>query len=603
MKSLMSLARCVLIDMGTLCSVDTSRDLTTITVRYEHEGDSFLGITLADFGKAFERSLDQGFVDDAGFSSFKKSRGLPAFLQGFLRQVFCIDSGILLAEPNKSAVYAVRQITLMWAKMAAECSDTRNRKAIESYYQTEKKVEAFTRTYRYDVGLRSSFRRMARLLYGDLFGHLEAKIDEGLLIPRHGPGMTADGRIGNQKWKTDTWTCRMEKVFFMDTYAIPNFGHYESLEDVNVLRPGFEKPVKVVLVPKTMKTPRIIAEEPAHVMYVQQALKDAWYEAVDTGIALCSAFIQFKRESQQLNRELAHQGSVNGELATLDLSAASDSVSIAHVADLLHSFPSLKEAVFASRSTRARLPKGDVIRLWKFASMGSALCFPVEATVFLTVIFCAIERELGRPLSQIDIRQLRGKVRVFGDDIIVPKEYAVPVAEALALYGFEVNHAKSFWTGLFRESCGGDYYAGMDVSIVRLRDSIPDSRKDAQQVIRLVAFRNLMYKSMNWTTARYCDRLLGKILHSYPAVAETSAALGRHSYLGYDSEWEDRHLHSPRVRAWMVRAPLPANAIDGNPALSKVLFYQGEEPQQDGHLVRSGRPKRVNISLGSVQPY
>jgi len=607
-KSLMSLMQAVLADAGTLCSVDTSRDLTTIARRYEHEGDAFFGITLADFGKAFERSLELGQIDNAAFSSFKKARGLPAFLQGFLCLVFDRTTGRLLVDPCPHAVYSVRQITLMWAKMAAECTDDRNRKAILSYHQCETDVKSFTQQYRYNVTARASFRKMARLLFGDLFRTLDEDVCEGRLVPKHGPGKTADRRVGNQKWSLDTWSSRIEKVFPMDHNLIPNPGLWQSLGDVDIREPGTEQPVKVTLVPKTMKTPRIIAMEPTHVMYVQKAIQTRWYELVDSGTVISSMFHGFgdseqDRENHQTkNRDLAMRGSADGSLATLDLSEASDRVSIALVADLLASFPDLKEAVFATRSTRAETPKG-VIRLWKFASMGSALCFPVEAAVFLTVVFLAIQSELKRPLSHVDLRRLRGKVRVYGDDIIVPVEFATPVVEHLEAFGFKVNRSKSFWSGYFRESCGGDYFRGHDVSIVKLRTAIPSSRADVREIVSLVSFRNQMYHAGNWATARHCDRRLGRILRHFPAVADTSPALGRSSYLGYDTEWVDEHLHSPRVRAWMVRAPLPEIPVDDVPALSKILFTQAVEPLSVDHLERSGRPKAVAISLRGMQPF
>lgn len=610
MKSLMSLMQVVLEDMSTLCSVDTNRDLTTIAVRYKHEGDAFFGITLADFGKSFERAIDRGQISDTDFLGFKRVRGLPAFLQGFLRLVFDPIHGALLDEPSHSAIYAVRQITLMWAKIERPCTDARNRKAVNAYIQTEQDVKSFTKRYRYDLTARSSFRRMAGLLFGDLFWALSKDVDEGIMLPSHGPGMTADRRQGNQKWLPETWSSRVEKVYPMDTHLIPNHWHHEVLEGVNVLRPEQEIPVQVTLVPKTMKTPRIIAEEPTHVMYVQKALQNRWYDLFDNGEVLSSAFIQYRKESQELNRELARTGSVNGELATLDLSEASDRVSIAHVADLLHSFPSLREAVFAARSTCARTPTGEVIRLWKYASMGSALTFPLESAVFLTVVFLGIQKALNKPLSHPDIRQLRGRVRIFGDDIIVPKDYASSVVSTLESYGFKVNHNKSFWTGKFRESCGGDYYGGDDVSIIKLRTEIPNSRQNVEEIVSLVDFRNQMYKSLNWTTARWCDRRITRILRYFPAVADTSPALGRSSLLGYDTEKIHERLHSPRVRAWVMRTPLPDNSVDGVAALSKVLFYSASQdpdrdhdPMSKDHLQRSGRPKSAALQLGWKVPF
>jgi hypothetical protein len=599
----------VLAEAGTICGVDTRRDLDTITVRFKHEGDPFLGITLAEFGKAFERALELGFVDNATFQGFRSVRGLPAFLQGFLCQVFDRESGVLLVEPDVNSIQAIRQITLMWAKMEEDCVPVRKAKAVRSYHECESDVRQWTKMYRYDTSMRDDFRRVSRLLFGDLFSDLDRDAQEGRLDPAHGPGQTANKRQGNRKWLLTDWTLRLEKVFPMVDNLLPNPRYWKHLGVVNVREPGAEDPVRVQFVPKTMKTPRVIAMEPHWQMYCQKGIQRKWYEYVDSGHVFSSSFHGFgllddrNNEHQAINRYLARVSSADKSLATLDLSEASDRVSIALVADLLRGFPSLREAVFATRSTRAQTPDGRTSVLWKFASMGSALCFPVEAAVFLTVIFIGIEREFRTQLNRKTLREFIGSVRVYGDDIIVPVNFATAVEQALEAFGFKVNQSKSFRYSNFRESCGGDYFNGYDVSVVRLRSKIPINRKDGSETISMVSFRNQMYIAGWWKTAAYCDGLLTKLLGHYPAVADTSPVLGRLSHLGYDTEWFNKQTHSPRVKGWVARAPLPANAVDGVPALNKVFRNPGIGCQDPKHLIHSGRPKSVGLTLRGVSPF
>lgn len=54
-------------------------------------------------------------------------------------------------------------------------------------------------------------------------------------------------------------------------------------------------------------------------------------------------------------------------------------------------------------------------------------------------------------------------VSVFGDDIICPTDCAKSVTAALVFFGFKLNEEKSFVSGKFRESCGGDYFKGLDM--------------------------------------------------------------------------------------------------------------------------------------------
>jgi len=186
---------------------------------------------------------------------------------------------------------------------------------------------------------------------------------------------------------------------------------------------------------------------------------------------------------------MAREGSHTGSLATLDLKEASDRVSNQLVRRMLENHPWLRAGVDSCRSRRAvvEFPSGrsESIRLGKFASMGSALTFPVEALVFATCAILGIERALGRQLTKKDVHRLRGQVRVYGDDIIVPVEYVHSVNEVLETFGFRVNFGKSYWTGKFRESCGGDYYDGHDVTIVRVRRIFPSSPRNALSVSRL----------------------------------------------------------------------------------------------------------------------
>nr|QDH89759.1 MAG: RNA-dependent RNA polymerase [Leviviridae sp.] len=103
--------------------------------------------------------------------------------------------------------------------------------------------------------------------------------------------------------------------------------------------------------------------------------------------------------------------------------------------------------------------------------MGSALCFPMEAMVFTTLIFLGIQRSLNKPLYPRDLKRYVGSVRVYGDDLIVPVDQVPSVVRTLEHFGARVGSDKSFWTGKFRESCGREYFNGHDVSITRVRQA------------------------------------------------------------------------------------------------------------------------------------
>ena len=594
------------------CCTAATRDCETVSRRFKCEGYSFLTITLANFGKDFEKSLDQGYVERNLFQGFSWKGGLPKFLSGFLALIFEPGTGVLLPEPSYDAIRSVRQLSLMFGKVNIDCSPERVTAAYDSYMQCELEVKRTDRSLDRRLTNRSSddpfnwdqFSRIGSLLFRDMFANIDRDVYYGDIVPKHGPGATAERLSGNRKYQLRTWTNRLEKVFPAREFLIPNDHpkYWDVLSDVDFREPERELPVRVIHVPKTLKTPRIIAIEPTCMQYVQQGLLESFRRNLHSDRVLYS-MIGF--DSQEPNQLLAQKGSLDGSLATLDLSEASDRVSNQHVLELLARHSHLRAGVDACRSRKADVPGHGVIRLAKFASMGSALTFPFEAAVFLTAIFCGIESQLSTQLTRKMINSFEGQVRVFGDDIIIPTDYVHSVIASLEAYGFKVNTNKSFWTGQFRESCGKEYYAGRDVSICRVRHLPPHNRQHADRVISMVSLRNQLYCSGYWQTVRSLDTYLERILKGhFPAVSDSSAVLGRHSFLGYSPEKVDPNLHTPMVKGWSIRSVIPRDTLSGYGALSKYFLKRGQEPSfNEDHLERAGRPLVVNIKLGWSRPY
>jgi len=576
-------------------------DVKTIQGRGKHEGISFLTITLPTFGKDFQYCLDQGFVVPEAFLPFRKTGScLPSFLRGFMEQVFSAGTGVLLDEPNIEAIYAIRQLTLIFSKMLLPCTPERERKAMSDYIQCDKEVN-YVESILPDSDI-SEFGRMGRLLFSDLFTHLDRKIWAEEIVPKHGPGAVAEKLSSNGKYRSTYWTNRLEEVFHVGDFLYPNSRYVcDCYDEIDFLEPGSELPSRVVSVPKTAKTPRIIAIEPSTVQYVQQGILEALMQKIHS--SFLSGFIG--TESQEPNQLLAQKGSRDGSLATLDLSEASDRVSLQLVETLMLNNPLAKRAVLACRSQRASVPGHGIISLSKFASMGSALCFPFEAMVFLTIIFLGIEKEQGHRFSKkSELLDFLGEVRVYGDDLIVPIEYVHTVVDLLEHFGAKVGRSKSFWNGSFRESCGKEFYSGHDVSIVKVRNEFPSHRQCVSELVSLVEFRNQLYYAGCWETASWLDTKIEGLLPFYPTVLPTSPGLGRHSFLGYFSEKECEHLHRPLVKAYVVSSRSPRDPLEGSGALLKYFLKRGSDPTFDeSHLERAGRPRNVYIKARWVPPF
>ncbi len=600
MKSLTLLWKVAAEELGSWCRVSTSNDFKTVVARTNAEGLSFLTITLADFAKDFDEALSQGQVAHDLFTGFRKRKGLPLFLGGFLEQIFVRGTCSLVDFPDEGAIFAVRQLCRLYSKIEIPCSEGRVAKAYSSFIDCENDLQSSECEWT-DAGM-LQFSRIGRLLFARVFGSINNDAANMALVPRHGPGSTADKLKGNQKFNQAVWTERLESIFPAMDYLIPSPRFYADLGRVKVIEPGSELPVRVIHVPKTLKTPRIIAVEPTCMQYAQQAIAGPLVELLERD-SVSKRFLGFR--DNEPNQVLAREGSYDGSLATLDMSEASDRVSNKLVNELLRNHLHLSDAVGACRSTTADVPGYGIIPLTKFASMGSALCFPFEAMVFLTLIFCGIENAKGHVLSRRDILSFAGKVRVYGDDLIVPTEYTQYVISCLESFGFKVNMHKSFWSGYFRESCGKDYYRGRDVSVVKCRRIIPTSRKQADRVISTVALRNNLYQRGLRETAVYLDSVIGKLLKVYPRVGPDSPILGRVDGDGiYDVDSIDPDLQIPTVKGYVKVIKHRPSPLDGAGALLKFFLKQDGLPTVDEkHLERAGRPLSVDIKIAKARSY
>ncbi len=611
MKSLKTLWQWMAEDLAVQCRTSATRDVKTVASRIENEGDSFLTISLPAFQKSFDRALDAGFVDSSTFVGFHRSkRGpLPVFLGGFLSQVFDTQSGVLLDAPSIDCISAIRQLTAVFAKILIPCSEERVRGAIRGYIECEHEVADVAQGMSED-SLRD-LSRMGLLLFADQFSYVESLLLDGELVPKHGPGATADGLRGNAKFRQSSWPERLEAWYPYGDHVLPNWRYYNQLDRVDFIEPEDEQPVRVITVPKTLKTPRIIAIEPTCMQYMQQAILEPLVECLEGKLGdprgsrqnLVMGMVGFT--DQIPNRELAKIGSKSGVFSTIDLSEASDRVSMQHVEALFSRHPNLLEGILACRSTKAAVPGHGVISLSKFASMGSALCFPIEAMVFLSVVFLGIEDAHSTSFARKDIKSFRQRVRVYGDDIIVPTYAVRHVIARLESFGLKVNVSKTFSNGKFRESCGGDYYDGEWVTPVRCRRPLPQSRADVLEVISLVSLRNQLYLAGLWSTCAKLDEVIFPILGShFPIIDSSSSLLGRVSFLSPMAEKVCSDLQIPLVRGWQIHAKPPSSKLSDFGALRKCLSPNRVNPFEDElHLDRQGRPRSVDIKLRWSSPY
>lgn len=586
MKSSKILIQTLIADCGQLCGVSVGRDIIEISHRIDHEGDSFLTITLPELAEGLERALERGSVLRTDFPHFKsgKSVNYPEFLMGFFRKVFDVSN--VRTDADIKAIKAIRQISLLMKKIFEVCPQPAVDAQLQKFIETDNSLRDVEASLR----LKKSF---AYLFEGPLVW-LTRGINSYSLPVKHGSGSTADRLIGNEKYEQVEWTDRLEQVFPFGEYCLPNWRYFKeySPEYLDELQ---ERPVKVTPVPKTRRKPRLIAIEPVAMQYAQQGIMRALVPLLECG-PRSAGLVGFS--DQAPNRHLAEMGSITGLIATIDLSDASDRVSWSLVKSLFGWWPDVLDALDASRSRNAVLPSDEVIHLKKFASMGSAVCFPIEAMVFTAIAFDTIAHAIGSRSKALALCQ--GQFRVYGDDIIVPTDYAPAVMSALEDLDLKVNASKTFMKGNFRESCGGDYYKGTSVSPVYVRVNIDSTVRDARWFGSIVSTANQLADHGLTITAEFLRREVELSLGPLPSVDESSPGLGWHylypQYLdGTRIRW-NVSSQEYEVNTYVLRGIPHQYEIDGPYALQKCLTGDWSDPIYDGHLEASGRPSCVSMN-------
>jgi hypothetical protein len=205
-------------------------------------------------------------------------------------------------------------------------------------------------------------------------------------------------------------------------------------------------------VPKNEETNRTIAFEPCGNMVAQLAAG----EYISRALARIGLDISGQ---QPKNKAMAQKGSLDGTLATIDLKAASDTISPELVRLLLP--PEWYELFMSVRSEEILLDGGEWVKVNMISTMGNGFTFALMTAIITSLIYgFRSVRDRRSPRLWIDWNH----TCVYGDDIIIPVDEYDGFCSLLERAGFIVNHDKSFAEGPFRESCGGDYYEGRDIT-------------------------------------------------------------------------------------------------------------------------------------------
>lgn len=291
---------------------------------------------------------------------------------------------------------------------------------------------------------------------------------------RHGPGATTSVR-GIGLVPPDKFDREIQLTANLYPYARAVMGERWINAHPNLtIVPGN----KFTTVPKSAKTDRPACVEPTLNMYFQLGIG----ARIRSRLRLFGVDLDY----QDRNRELA-EFAYDRQLATIDLSAASDSISKVLVQRFLP--PEWVHLLMEARSPSVSID-GKTQELEKLSSMGNGFTFELESLLFYALCRTVV------PSDELE------NVSVFGDDIILPQAYASELISRLGFLGFKTNTSKSFLAGSFFESCGTDWFMGQNVRPFFLKGKKPTFPYSVQiaNALRIYAHRR---GSMEWCDSRF----------------------------------------------------------------------------------------------------
>lgn len=550
----------LLADMGDSCPAlrgEFERDLSRLLRLSKQRGIHLFMVDLPAVGKHFDRCLDNGQFVLSGLPLTRRFSGrvvIPKLFRGLYLLVF-EETGRLKEDCSHEAILFLRQLFYCAKKAVVQCSPEAVIREVDEFYAVDLTLpepEQFWQIcdsslpdipYR---GFSSDGLFYKRLLKQD--DSIPLSVRCGLLVTldqvsrvmssalgdfspsdwrfRHGPGAISQATGPLNKYNWFNWSDRLESVFPIADYGYHNWTAWTDSYD-SVTGIGSEDPSsRLIAVPKTLTKPRLIAAEPSEHQWCQQSI---WhYFCKRTEHSWIGNFVHFR--DQSLNQELCRLGSEDGDLCTVDLSAASDRVSCRAVGQLFWRNPGLLQALRATRTRSVQqtisnnCPKNIPLR--KFSTMGSACTFPVESLMFLSIAIASVLTARRLTVTTKNIEALSGEVAVFGDDIVVPKDSRELLFALLEVLYFKVNASKSFWSGNFRESCGVDSFQGVTVTPVFWKG--PNNNRP-ESVASTFDVRNHFYTKFFLRTADY----LASTIRGYkPVVRMDSGVMGLKTFVG-----------------------------------------------------------------------
>lgn len=455
--------------LADCCPDLTKKGKLYLRNRVKNEGIGFLTVTLPSLGDAILESLETGVFRCPTAFERKGNCALPKHLaEGLLLYCFSPD-GSLRPDYSADTLRRMLQLCMYMKKLVLPADSNMVRKATRGFLERNEKVGAKC------AEVVAAMRNIASELHSTLSF---PSVLSSLLChpPRHTSGAVANKAamlVGGDPVKH--WTYRRSAESHGCSDIMSEWKDYYAVlpgEEAATLTPN--RVMEYACVPKTATKVRVIGLVEADITYERVSLDAAMRDY----LKYTTKSVEFR--DQTINQKLALKGSLDGSWATIDSSAASDSVSTELVEQVLGGFE-LFDSLLATRCTQVRISKDfwkeeTTRRLNIYSGMGDINCFAMLSFMMYLSSTAGIMLELGvDPRTAINIAA--GALRIYGDDVVVRREYLSGALRGMGGAGFVVNTSKSCTRvpraglrhGIRRESCGVDYVDGNDITPLYLR--------------------------------------------------------------------------------------------------------------------------------------
>lgn len=288
--------------------------------------------------------------------------------------------------------------------------------------------------------------------------HVLARYSDVDVPGRFGPGAVEEGYSQLHRWRRLFDDPNAERLY--------GFRAADPGELTCEYAPGrgLEPSCRLCAVPKDWNKLRLITIEPFANTYLQayvrERIRKAWRASSPLPMDLVALGDPQRVNPQLRHANMALRGSVDGSLATLDLSDASDLISYHQVLDVMP--VEVVADLDRSRTAQYITEKGaDAHPVHMYAGMGNGTTFVVETMMFHAASHAIAEYYRVSPRDR--------RISCYGDDIICSPILAKLLLAEFPNFGWRINALKSYYDerSRFRESCGVQAYKGVDVTLLR----------------------------------------------------------------------------------------------------------------------------------------